>query len=599
MQNKNPKISVILPVYNAETTIEVAIKSILAQTYRDFEFLILDDGSTDNTPHLIRKFKDSRIKIYRQKNAGVVRSLNRLIHLARTDLLARQDSDDVSHPERLQKQFQFMIQNPSYGMVGTQAFIFKDGLKTNRVLKHPTSNNDLQYALNFNNPFVHSSVLIKKSAILDCGGYKNFNKNFFPEDYELWSRIADKYLIANLNEFLVDYHEINESLSRKNLEILNENVILIAAQKIWAAQKLSLSNKTIINFSKLMTLVFNFNNEFKYFHGLKILKNLHIKFNPALLCTLTSFIRYHKVYFIYYFYKNRKFFCLTEDYFSRENLINLPLSPKVMLKFSFNKIKYFLNMLYLKFILNLYSKPSYILDKSDTSKIHLFVIAYNNPSLIYNQIILVNKFLVKDEYIYNVIDNSSDNLAKKEIENICLGKGINYISVPNHFLTNPSHSHGFALNFTYKTIIQRLNINFFGFLDHDIFPTKKTSLLSKVNKNAIYSLTQLRFDKKIYPWPGFCFFNAKLLPIRDLNFLPSVKFHCDTGGLNVFDKKYFNEAMSKNISFVKHDLSAKVQNTSYELIDDWIHFYNGSFWAGMCKEKVKMQNKLLMKLKLG
>jgi hypothetical protein len=214
----------------------------------------------------------------------------------------------------------------------------------------------------------------------------------------------------------------------------------------------------------------------------------------------------------------------------------------------------------------------------DTTKIHLFVIAYNSPSLIYDQIILINKFLDEDEYIYNVIDNSSDSLARKEIENICLAKGIKYISVPNHFLSNASYSHGFALNFTYKTIIQRLNIKLFGFLDHDIFPIKKTSLFSKVNSKPIYSLPQKRFDKKIYPWPGFCFFNSKLLSIRDLDFSPSLKFHCYTGGLNIFDKKYFNEAISKNVFLLKKDPSAKIQNQAYQIIDDWIHFYNGSFW---------------------
>jgi hypothetical protein len=254
-------------------------------------------------------------------------------------------------------------------------------------------------------------------------------------------------------------------------------------------------------------------------------------------------------------------------------------------------------MPYLKFIFNFYSKPSYTLDKGEISKIHLFVIAYNNPSLIYDQIILINKFLVKDEHVYNVIDNSSDNLARKEIENICLGKGINYISVPNHFLTDASHSHGFALNFTYKTIIQRLNIKLFGFLDHDIFPIKKTSLLSKVKKKPVYSLPQTRFDKKIYPWPGFCFFNSELLPIRDFNFLPSKKFHCDTGGLNIFDKKCFNEASKDNQYFKGFKAKGNIQNQGYQVIDDWIHFYNGSFWGGKNEEKVRMQNKLLMQLK--
>jgi glycosyltransferase involved in cell wall biosynthesis len=336
MKNKNPKISVILSVYNAEATIELAIKSILAQTFRDFEFLILDDGSTDNTPNLIRKFKDPRIKIYKQKNAGIVRSLNKLIYLARADLLARQDADDVSHPERLQKQFKFMAQNPSYGIVGTQAFIFNNGFKTDRVLRHPTSNRDLQYALNFNNPFVHSSILMRKKAIISSGCYKGHKKNFFPEDYDLWVRVSSKYLVANLNEFLVDYHETKDSLSRRNFNKLNKHVISISAKRIRSVLTFSVNSKTITNFLNLMTLDLKSVTGLKYFTGLKIIKYLLIKLNPARY-SLSSLVRYHKVYFLYFLYKNSRFFFLSRDDLTREKLINIPLSPKAMIKFFFWK----------------------------------------------------------------------------------------------------------------------------------------------------------------------------------------------------------------------------------------------------------------------
>jgi hypothetical protein len=230
-----PLISVVLPVYNCVEYAHEAVQSILAQTFSNIEFIIIDDGSTDHTPDVLRGFRDPRIRFITQKKSGLAFTLNRGLELARGRYIARQDADDISLPDRFSKQISFLEANPSCALVGTWAEIWCERKKTGRVHRHPSDGATLKFELLFNNPFVHSSVMLRKSAIEQVGAYASdgFQET---EDYELWSRIARSHDVANIPEVLQVYREIRGSLSRApQTLVVNQVVKLSAANLAWAS----------------------------------------------------------------------------------------------------------------------------------------------------------------------------------------------------------------------------------------------------------------------------------------------------------------------------------------------------------------------------
>jgi glycosyltransferase involved in cell wall biosynthesis len=210
----DPLISVLLPVYNAERFIAESIRSILSQTFTDFELIIIDDGSKDKSAEIIESFTDPRIRFIRQQNAGMGATLNKAISLARGKYLARQDADDISLPERFEKQIDFLEHMEEYALVGTWAEIVDEELKlTGRFHHHPEMSTRLKYDLLFDNPFVHSSVMIRAIALKEVGPY-DLSKDPLIQDYELWWRIAEKFQIGNIAKSFVLYREVDTGMSR-------------------------------------------------------------------------------------------------------------------------------------------------------------------------------------------------------------------------------------------------------------------------------------------------------------------------------------------------------------------------------------------------
>jgi glycosyltransferase involved in cell wall biosynthesis len=247
-----PSVSVVLPVYNCPSLVAEAIESVLRQTLQDFELIVIDDGSTDDTPTVLKHFGDPRLFALRQHNRGLAATLNRGVELARGRYIARQDQDDMSHPERLAKQVAYLNANPHCALVGTWAEIWCGNVKTGRQHRHPTSNPQLQYELLLNNPFVHSSVMMRKSALEEVGGYSVDASRQPPEDYELWSRIARKYEVANIPEILHVYREVQGSMSRDGQAPFVERLITICAENIAYAAKVEASNRHVINIASLV-----------------------------------------------------------------------------------------------------------------------------------------------------------------------------------------------------------------------------------------------------------------------------------------------------------------------------------------------------------
>jgi glycosyltransferase involved in cell wall biosynthesis len=230
---KTDLISVLLPVYNGSAYLEESIKSILDQTYSNFEIIIINDGSTDESPLIIQKFKDDqRIRFFNQQNQGLSAALNRAIGLAKGKYLARQDQDDISLPLRFEKQIEFLENHPDYAMVGTWAEILGEKTRTRRSHKHPAESSILKFDLLFNNPFVHSSVMMRKSTFDQIGLYSTDKSRQPPEDYELWSRIAKKFEVANIPEILLIYREVPGSMSRDKLNPLLERLVRISAENL-------------------------------------------------------------------------------------------------------------------------------------------------------------------------------------------------------------------------------------------------------------------------------------------------------------------------------------------------------------------------------
>lgn len=204
-------VSVVLPVYNAEKYVADAISSILAQSYPHFELLIMDDGSNDASANIIGEFKDPRIRFFHQSNAGLSRSLNRLIALAKYDLIARMDADDISHPLRLQEQVDFMTAHPECVVVGTNAnFVAEDGVFL-YTSKCRTEWGDIKAVLPAS-PHFHSSTVFRKWAFDRAGGYFEQIPQFF-EDQILWNMMAKWGELRNLEAVLLDYRITPTSIS--------------------------------------------------------------------------------------------------------------------------------------------------------------------------------------------------------------------------------------------------------------------------------------------------------------------------------------------------------------------------------------------------
>lgn len=233
--NSDPTVSVVLSVRNGGTDLPKALETILNQSFSDFELIAINNGSTDGTRAFLNQIADPRVRVYHQEDKGLAAALNRGISLARGRYIARQDHDDWALPTRIAKQVAFLDAHPDYGLVGTRAEIWIGDNPTGRFHDHPSEDEELRFGLLFNNLFVHSSVMIRKAALDQVGPYTTDRARQPPEDYELWSRIARRFRVANLPERLTIYREVPTSMSREGAEPFKEKLILISAENLAAA----------------------------------------------------------------------------------------------------------------------------------------------------------------------------------------------------------------------------------------------------------------------------------------------------------------------------------------------------------------------------
>ena len=237
-KNSAPLVSIILPVFNGEKYLEESIQSILNQTYKNLELIIIDDGSTDSTLILAQSFlRDSRVSVLTQENQGISAALNRGIEFSRGEYIGRQDHDDISVAERIEAQIDYLLLNENISILGTNTQIIREGELIKTGHDHPTDPKSLKLLSLFNTYFVHGSVIMRREMLKEIGLYCTDPKRQPPEDYELWSRVLVKYDGANLKEKLYIYREIPTSISRtidlkKNVvKITEENLSRILHEK--------------------------------------------------------------------------------------------------------------------------------------------------------------------------------------------------------------------------------------------------------------------------------------------------------------------------------------------------------------------------------
>ncbi len=225
MDSNTPLLSVIMPVYNAEKYVKEAINSILTQTYTNFEFIIINDGSTDNSLQLVLEFNDRRIKLFdNEYNKGLVFSLNKAIELAKGQYLARMDADDISMPTRLEEQMKFLVNYPNIDLVGTSAYIINNKGKQIKTWHVKTNLNDLKKVLLFGSPFIHPTIIVKKETLMKI----RYNHKFFPaEDMYLWFSLLQQYNCSNLEKKLLSYryHKTKVSIKHNNQQALKHQLI--------------------------------------------------------------------------------------------------------------------------------------------------------------------------------------------------------------------------------------------------------------------------------------------------------------------------------------------------------------------------------------
>jgi len=196
-----PAVSVLMSVHDGAPGVAEAIDSVLGQTAGDLELIVVDDGSTDTTPALLARVRDPRVRVVSQARTGLTRALNRALALARAPLVARLDADDVALPERLERQRAFLERTPEVGLLGTAAREVDAGGRLVRVVQPPVDDASLRRALIRANPFVHSSVMIRRALLVDAGGYDETLP--VAQDYDLWMRLARVTRLANLADVLV------------------------------------------------------------------------------------------------------------------------------------------------------------------------------------------------------------------------------------------------------------------------------------------------------------------------------------------------------------------------------------------------------------
>lgn len=286
---KNPEISVILPVYNAEKYIRNSIESILHQSFKDFELIIINDGSIDNSDAIISSFNDVRICYYaNDTNLGLIKTLNKSINLSKGRYIARMDADDICMPDRLKKQFVYMESHKHIVLCGTWARIIDESGTFKGRIRRIDSHNLIRVNMLFTTPFIHPSIMIRKEIL----EYNRYNENALHcEDLELWMRLAQniKYHFANLPEYLIHYRIHLSNISIQNSNFQDEKRMQLIRPYVENLVGSVSDNELIIHFLAFTSSALSFSERKQvklWLENLSRLNNLKKQYHPKSLDAL-------------------------------------------------------------------------------------------------------------------------------------------------------------------------------------------------------------------------------------------------------------------------------------------------------------------------
>jgi hypothetical protein len=218
-----PAISVIMSVYNGERFVAEAVESILTQTFSDFEFIIVDDGSNDSTQLILSRFTDRRVRLLRnQRNVGLATALNIGLQSAQGKYIARHDADDVSLADRFSLQVAYLESHPEISIVGTTVEIIDERNVGGPCMRVPHSNVDIKWALLFGCPIIHGTVMGREAAFRGAHGYTEDPSFGCVEDLELWSRMSERHNFVNLQEQLGRRRSHLGAISHQKRELQQE-----------------------------------------------------------------------------------------------------------------------------------------------------------------------------------------------------------------------------------------------------------------------------------------------------------------------------------------------------------------------------------------
>lgn len=248
-------ISVLISTYNSGKYISQTIRSILNQTFSDFELIIIDDGSEDNTEDMVfHNFQDQRIIYFKKEHTGNADSLNWGLSKCKYELVAKLDSDDIATQNRLYLQFKYLTDNPQIDVISGSVAFF-EGRKIRYVITNPVSNYEIKKKLLVHSCISHSGVMYKKSLVLNAGGYSNI----LLEDYDLWLKLYDKAIFCNLSEVITLARLRIDSTTSKHRKDINKHHLKISTDYI-ASHYLHFENPAFKINNNIILLEFYYGN---------------------------------------------------------------------------------------------------------------------------------------------------------------------------------------------------------------------------------------------------------------------------------------------------------------------------------------------------
>lgn len=255
MGSITPEISIVMPVYNSERYLKQAIESILEQTFKNFEFLIIDDQSTDRSRQIATEYaqKDDRIRVISNSNKkGLVAALNLGIANSRAPWIARFDSDDICLPSRLDAQMTFLKNHPKIKVVGAFFTLFNEDGDI-QTIKHPTHPLEISYKFTWNTRLGHPTVIFNKEIGIHLGGYPQMTA----EDYAFFSQIAINHRIANVSHSLLKYRVHGYNKSSLEESDAQKDIVSIASQMLSSIHNRKISSEHYLRFHRRQPIPLN------------------------------------------------------------------------------------------------------------------------------------------------------------------------------------------------------------------------------------------------------------------------------------------------------------------------------------------------------